>query len=1099
MMRFSIFSVYKSKNKLGNQMKLLASLLLLGAANLATAQPLVLQTEISPNGEQVAFTYQGDVWTVDTNGGRASRLTIHEGYDGNPIWSNDSSLLAFSSDRFGNDDVFVMPQEGGQPTRLTFHSANDIAMSFTPDNKVLFNSRRLYAQVEREWEIMQVDAKGGSTEVRFMDALGLNAAVSPDGSKVAFVRGTARTSREDYRGPANRNIWIYDKNKDSYSQLTDFAGSDFSPKWVGNDSVYFISPRSGKYNVHKASLKGEISQVTNETNFGINHFSTTSDGSKIVYQAGDKVWQFNTNTSAKRALEIDLKTDFRFDPVVTKTVNNSINQFAISPDGKLSAYVHRGDIYVTRNDKEDKRSVRLTQGGARDRDVTWLTDDAILFVSDRFGQNDMFVISSDDADEKNLFKSLKHTISRVTETDFEEASPSVSPDGKKVVYTQGRGRMLSAEISEDGVLSNEVVLLDGWDTPSGIAWSPDSTWLAYSLSDLNFNEEIYIHAADNSSKPVNVSMHPKYDMNPVWSPDGTKLGFVSNRNNGDADIWFAWLTKSDWQRSREEWKRQENTDDKPKKKTEPKKEEKAENEASDVDADAEESETETPEVMAIKIDFDGIYQRLEQVTRFAGNESELAFNQDGDHIYYTTGGGGRMSFEVDRNLYKIKWDGEDKKTVIGGDRGPDDLVLSKDGKQLYALTNGGRLVQVTTKTDKSENLDVSSSSTIDYIAEQEQIFDEAWRALEAGFYDPKFHGKDWESLRDKYKPIALKASTKEDFQYIFNLMLGQLNASHMGMSRGDNPKQTQRQSTGLLGAEGKHTENGFEIVSVLADSPADREDSMLQAGDIITSVNQQSVDGQNLYAMLVNQVNEPVLLDVKRGDEAKEVVIWPTNSLSSELYDDWVNTRRKLTDEFSNGRLGYLHIRGMNWSSFERFERELMAAGYGKEGIVIDVRYNGGGWTTDYLMAVLSVKQHSYTIPRGATDDITKNHTQFKNTYPFSERLPLSAWTKPSIAMTNENSYSNAEIFSHAYQALDIGKVVGRPTFGAVISTGAAFMVDGTAVRMPFRGWWVKETGENMELVPATPDIEVFNPPAYKAKNVDPQLKRAVDELLKDL
>lgn len=1074
-------------------MKLFVSLVMSCVASIALAQPLVLQPEISPNGELVAFTYQGDIWTVSAAGGRANRLTIHEGYDGNPVWSRDSSLLAFNSDRFGNDDVFVMAQDGGQPKRLTYHSASDLAVSFTPDNHVLFNSRRLYAQVEREWEIMQVDAQGNTTEARYMDALGFDPIVSPDGTKVAFVRGTAHTSREDYRGPANRDIWIYDKSKDTYTQLTDFAGSDFMPKWVGNDSLYFISPRSGKYNVHKISLDGDISQLTNETNFGVNHFSTTSDGSQIVYQAGDKVWLFNVATSAKRALNIDLKTDFRFDPVVTKTVSNNINQFAVSPDGKLSAYVLRGDIYVTRNDKDDKRSVRLTQGGARDRDVTWLNNDTLLFVSDRFGQNDLFVLSSDDADEKNVFRTLKHKVRRITETEQEESSPSVSPDGKKVAYTQGRGRLLTADIAQDGTLSNELVMLDGWDTPSGIAWSPDSKWLAYSLSDLNFNEEIYIHAADNSSEPVNVSMHPKYDVNPVWSPDGSKLGFVSTRNNSDADIWFVWLTKSDWQRSREEWKRQEQADDEPKKKEESSKEATAEDEV------AQDAETEAPEAMAIKIDFENIHQRLEQVTRFAGNESELAFNKEGDYIYYSTSGGGRMGVENDQNLYKIKWDGQDKKTVIGGDRGPEDLVLSRDGSQLFALTNGGRMVQVTTKSDTSENLDVSSSSTIDYLAEQEQIFDEAWRALDAGFYDPDFHGRDWASLRDKYKPIALKASTKEDFQYIFNLMLGQLNASHMGMSRGDNPKQTQIQRTGLLGAEGKHTDDGFEIVSVLADSPADREDSQLQAGDIITAVNQQSVAGQNLYAMLMNQVNEPVLLDVKRGNEAKEVVIWPTDSLSNELYDDWVNTRRQLTEQFSNGRLGYLHIRGMNWSSFERFERELMAAGYAKEGIVIDVRYNGGGWTTDYLMAVLNVKQHSYTIPRGATDDITKNHTQFKNTYPFSERLPLSAWTKPSIAMTNENSYSNAEIFSHAYQALDIGKVVGRPTFGAVISTGAAFMVDGTAVRMPFRGWWVKETGENMEWVPARPDIEVFNPPAYKAKNVDPQLKRAVEELLKDL
>ena len=189
----------------------------------------------------------------------------------------------------------------------------------------------------------------------------------------------------------------------------------------------------------------------------------------------------------------------------------------------------------------------------------------------------------------------------------------------------------------------------------------------------------------------------------------------------------------------------------------------------------------------------------------------------------------------------------------------------------------------------------------------------------------------------------------------------------------------------------------------------------------------------------------------------------------------------------------------MNWTSFERFERELMAAGDGKDGIVIDVRYNGGGWTTDYLMAVLNVKQHAYTIPRGASDNLNEDHLKFKDTYPFSERLPLAAWTKPSIAMCNESSYSNAEIFSHAYKSLGLGTLVGQPTFGAVISTGGWTLVDGSYVRMPFRAWYVKSTEQNMEHGPAVPDILVENPPAYRAKNIDPQLQRAVQELQKQI
>lgn len=1068
-------------------MKRLVTSLLVSAAFSASAsngtseRPLIMQPEISPDGTRIAFSYQGDIWTMSTSGTNPNRLTIHEGYESSPKWSKDGSSIAFSSDRFGNDDVFVMPSEGGRPDRLTYHSAPDRVLGFSNDNQVLFNTRRLYAEVEREWEVYGIAPTGDATESRYMDALGFDAVVSPDGTKIAFVRSTARVSREDYRGPANRNIWIYDTETSEYEQLTDFDGNDFMPKWSSNNELYFISARAGKYNVFKQKLGSKrATQVTDESEFGVEHFSIDKQAKHLVYKAADNVKLLAGGQS--KSLDLSIPTDFRFDPVTKKSTTDSLDEYSVSPDGKLISYVVRGDLFVKRNDKEDKRSVRLTTGAARDRDVTWLDDNTLLFVSDRDGQNDIFAVTSADSEEPNLFKSLKHSVTPVTRTDAQERQPLVSPDGKKVAYREGRGKLIVADITEDKSLTNRVTLLDGWATPSGVSWSPDSNWLAYAKSDLSFNSEIFIHAADNSQKPVNVSMHPKGDYNPVWSPDGSKLGFTSMRNNGDYDIWFAWLTESDWQRSKEEWKRDEFVD-----------------ETADTKKDEDDSEADEKAVEPLQIDLDRIYERLVQVTRFAGNESGLAFDKEGEHVYYTIGGAGRQNFKMDQDLFKIKWNGEDKKQVIEGNKRPRSLSLSNDGKHLFALTGKGQLVKVDTQKDKPETLSTVSQQNIEHMAEREQIFDEAWQALNAGFYDPEFHDNDWQQLKEKYRPLALKASTKEDFQYIFNLMLGQVNASHMGLYRGENQKQTQKTQTGLVGVEVIPTDAGLEVTSVLNKSPAARDDSRLQVGDVITQVNQQSVKDANFYELLNGYANQRVLLNIKRANEDTEVVLWPTTSLSDEKYDNWVETRRAMTEEYSDGRLGYLHIRGMNWTSFERFERELMAAGYGKDGIVIDVRYNGGGWTTDYLMAVLNVEQHAYTIPRGATDDLDKDQKKFRDKYPYSERLPLSAWTKPSIAMSNENSYSNAEIFSHAYKALGIGKLVGRPTFGAVISTGAERLVDGSIIRMPFRGWWVKESDANMDFTPAQPDIEVFNPPAYKAKNVDPQLKRAVDELLKTL
>ncbi|HSG28372.1 MAG TPA: S41 family peptidase, partial [Candidatus Krumholzibacterium sp.] len=341
---------------------------------------------------------------------------------------------------------------------------------------------------------------------------------------------------------------------------------------------------------------------------------------------------------------------------------------------------------------------------------------------------------------------------------------------------------------------------------------------------------------------------------------------------------------------------------------------------------------------------------------------------------------------------------------------------------------------------------------------------------------------------------------KHDVRDMFNVMAGQLDASHMGMYGGDQGDM-QREVTGLLGVEIEQKKDGVKIVRVVPGSPADREVSRLEAGETITAVDGGTVGEKvNFYSLLTNTAGTKILLTVKDGKgKEREVVIRPAATLQNELYDEWVKDRRAITEKESGGRLGYLHIQAMGWESFERFEREFAAAGVGKDAIVIDVRFNGGGWTTDYLMAVLNVDQHAYTIPRGAVKSLEKENRKFQDYYPYAERLPFYPWMKPSIALCNENSYSNAEIFSHAYKTLDIGTLVGKPTFGAVISTGGRRLIDGSLIRLPFRAWYVKATGENMEHGPAVPDIVVDDPPECKAKGTDPQLSRAIKELLSQL
>ncbi len=1058
---------------------------------IADDSPFVKQPSLNSDGSVLAFSYQGDIWTVPTTGGTASRLTIHEGYDGFPKWSPDNKKIAFNSNRFGTvgrfspyggNDVFIIDAKGGNLKRLTYYStANDLG-DWTPDGNLTFTTRREYRQIEWTNEIYEVSSKGG-TPYRIMDGFGNMPVTSPDNKFVAYVRGSCRLTREAYKGPANREIWLFNKDDKSYKQLTKFDGMDIYPVWGDSKTIYYLSAKSGRYNVYKMQIDdsgnvvGNDEQLTKYSDEGITYLSISADGSTLAFEYETDIYVMKTNGGEAKKVNITVAKDDRFDPVEYRTFSGSASEYDVSPNGKYTAFVTRGEIFIKENDKEKSRSINLSNHSFRDHQISWLSDTSLVFVSDRDGQFDLYLLKSADKDQSNLFKSMKHEVKRITSTQEDESYPVVSPDSKKINYQIERGKLIVAEISADGDLSNSVTLLDGWDTPANVNWSPDSKWLAYSLENLEHNTEIFIHSADGKKDPVNVSMHPRIDYNPVWSPDGSKLGFYSDRNNRTNDIWFAWLNKKDWEKTQRDW---DEGDDEEKPKKDKKK---------DDDKD---------EVEPIKIDLDGIHERLVQVTNLGGSETNLAFSKDGETVYYTA----LNPTKSGTDLYKSKWNGEDKKQITKSAQSPGGLLLSKDGKYLYFIKRGGKLSRIATSSDKEEGMSFSAKMTVDYYKEKEQMFEEGWRLLRDGFYDPNYHGQDWNALKAKYKPRALKTTTGEDFRNVFRTMIGQMNASHMNIyATADTREDLNNHRTGRLGIEVAPEGDAVVVKHVTLDSPADKKRSKLNVGDKIVSVNGTKLNSSiNFNSLLVNTTNEKVLLEVEdKNGNKREVVIRPVSSLTSNLNEEWAKEKRALVEKYSNGRLGYLHVRTMGWTNYEKFERELTAAGYGKEGLVIDVRNNNGGWITDFLMTSLNVDQHAFTIPRGAAKNLEKEHKNFVNYYPYGERLPYGVWTKPSIALCNENSYSNAEIFSHAYKNLGIGKLVGNPTFGAVISTGGRSMIDGTWVRLPYRGWFVKKDLKNMDFYPAVPDIIVDNAPDYRRNGEDTQLKTAVEELLKEL
>ncbi len=1046
--------------------------------NTSENNPFVRFPALSPDGSQVAFSYQGDIWTMDINQQRPYRLTIHEAYEAHPRWSHDGKTIAFNSNRFGNNDIYTIDATGGRPERHTWHSANDNLSDFTRNGDLLFNTFRSYNQIEWDAENQVVNVKGGTPEL-LMDALGSMSVESPDGRFIAFVIGGCRIDREAYDGPANKNIWVYNTETKEYHQITKFKGNDFQPVWKNKHTLLFLSSRSGRYNIFEAKLNdngqktGDFTALTNFKDDGIRYLAISADGKTIAFEKRTDIYTWKEGQKSPAKLEVQIGTDYRFDPIIHKTYTSRMSDYSVSPNGKFSALVFHGEIFVTENNKEKSKTVRVTNSPARERSVVWLNDSAILFTSDRNGQYDIFMAQSADETETNLYKTLKFDIKQLTDTKEDEDNLTVAADQKQISFIRGTGKMIVAEV-ENAKIKNEKVLVDSWGAPSSVSFSPDSKWLAYSMNDLDGNHEVYIQAADNSKEPVNISMHPRKDNSPVWSQDGRKLAFRSVRNNNDYDAWFVWLNKEDWEKTKDDW-----TEDDTEEKKNGKKDDK---------------------VNDIVIDFEDIHERIVQVSGLPGHETGLAIDKKGEKFYFVSNGNGRNTYKADKDLYSIKWDGTELTRITKGNSSPYGISLDPKGEYLY-MVKRGKLTRMKTSGTKMETLPVKAKMTIDYTDELNQIFEEAWRGIDNGFYDPNFHGQDWENLRKLYKPWAMQASTYNDFRDMFNLMLGQVNASHMGLRGGDDRTETQKETTGLLGIDIKPLKKGVQITTILPNSPADKIKSKLFKDDIILAVNGTPITKDiNFYSLFVNEAGNQLYLDVKGKDgKNREVVIRPESRMGDKLYKAWNEEKKELVEKYSNGRLGYLHIEGMNWVSFERFERELAVAGHGKEGIVIDVRHNGGGWTTDYLMAVLNVKQHAYCVPRGAVKSLEQENHNYVDHYPFGERLPLTSWTKPSIALCNRNSYSNAEIFSHAYKTLGLGTLVGEPTFGAVISTSGVGLIDGSYVRLPFRAWYVKGSGLNMENGPAVPDILVNEDPADKGKREDKQLKRSVEELLKQL
>lgn len=1047
--------------------------LIIATTALAADAPLPRHPAPSPDGSQIAFSWQGDLWLVPAEGGDARRITAHPANERHPVWSHDGRSIAFASDRHGNPDIFLMPADGSAPpTRLSFASVTDTPYGFTPDGAaVLFTSNRAMG-IRWMPQLWTVPLTGG-TPAMLQNAFAEQAVYSPDGDTLAMVRGATKWTRRGYRGSASRDLWLNDGGED-YRRLTDFDGDDDNPSWIDSETIAFLSSRNGRKNVFKIDVaSGETTAITNHHGSAVRFPKASADGSIIAYEFEDGIWTVSPENGVPARLTINVPADQVVNAVERRTETTDASDLTVSPDGTLAAFVIHGDLFITDIVSEDDLeiatppTVRLTSTPEREQQPRWSPDgETLVFSSARNGNLDLFTISRTD-DDVAWTDSFEFTTTPIATGPMNEQDPRYSPDGEHIAFVRGKGDLVV--IGADG--GNEVVLDEHFYPPT-FSWSPDGRWIAYASEDQHANSEIFVVPA-SGGEPYNVSRHPDYDENPVWSPDGKRLVWGSHRHDNSFDVWAVWLAEADHQRTPAEWLKVWRDDDEP------------DDADEDTDDEGDESEDEdSPDLPETVIEFDRLWQRSVKLTTLNGDEYPVAVGPDGKKIFLV----GQAEDETD--LFSIRFDGEELERLTEGDTSPDNVQLIDDDT-LFFLDGGGAIKRIGMDGSNGDPVPFKARFTIDRKVERGVIYDEVWAALNDNFYDPAFHGADWAAIHDLYRPWAVEASCDADFADVVNLMLGELNASHMGYYPTGRGGSAGGDQTGWIGAFFDPTAEGpgLLVSEVLPDSPAAEAEVGISTGDRLLVVNGQKIGADtNIYDFFVDTIGERVPTTVQAPDGSKRsVILRPIDSRSHRQlrYEEWVRQRRRIVDEVSGGRLGYLHIQGMSAPSFEVFERDLFAAADGKEGLIIDVRSNGGGWTTDYLMAVLTVRRHAFTVPRDGDASV--------KSYPTSERLPVGAFTRPAATLCNEDSYSNAEIFSWAFQSLERGPLVGSPTFGAVISTGGKRLINGGWVRLPGRGWYVAGSGINMEKQGAQPDVVVWQPPAEDASaTIDTQLVRAV-------
>lgn len=1071
---------------------------------------------LSPDGERMAFAWNGDLWQLRLGQRFPRRLTSHDARESYPVYSPDGKRLAFISNRTGSDQVYVMPAGGGEPKQVTHHTEGYAVHDWFPDGKSLLCTGSRDHHWRDQTRLIRVWIDGSRGDEVLADMAADEPSLSPDGKRILFNREGMRWWRKGYRGTRSAQVWMLDLESNKVVELLHDDIESYWPTWApdGKSFYYAAGPSEGfdlwRADIAPAILEGGEAdepvtkhQVLDVDTHSVVLPTVARNAPLVVYRHGFDLYQWNAEEAgAAEQIKLETRDDLTIPDDLVRRRLDRASDIAFSNDGLEIAFVAGGDVWVM--DTEFREPVQVTDTPGFESDVVWGPDGKSLWFTSTDGPRvDIYTATRDD-EEKYWWRNTEFTTKQVTDDDEVESHLRLDPTGKNLLYGRGLGDLWIREL-ESGDTRR---LIEGFDSPD-FDISPDGRWLAYSQQDSDFNSEVYLLPIDGSEPPYNISRHPDNDTHPRFSPNGKVLAFTGLRLGEESDIYYVYLeNRLDEQTARErkleealkkmekERKKEAKKDKPEEKKTDDEKkeaddgkedekdEENKENEKDKEDEDDKKKDDE--EIEPIVVDLEGIEDRLHRVSLPGVDEHGLVWlGGDKQRLAFTAEIDGR------RGYYTIELP-EKLSPKFFSDTTGGAAVWSPGAKAIF-LNSGG----APTKIDGSGKATRYSFSAVQQYSRSARFangFDTAWRIMRDRWYDPRTGGKNWDQIRRRYREAATSATDAQTFGTVIQLMLGELNGSHLGFypsesDRYDAPDFPDRTAHLGLRFEADTKGPGLVVRDVLPDGPADREDVDIAAGDTVLEIDGVAVDpAMDLTKALNGRPDRDVELKFKKpdADETLTATVRPTSysRARSLLYRKWLEDSRDRVDHLSGNTLGYLHIRSMDMPSFNEFERQLYAAGHGKEGLVIDVRDNGGGWTTDLLLTSLTQPRHAITVPRGGQAG-----------YPH-DRQVFASWHKPIIVLCNQNSFSNAEIFSHAIKSLDRGKLVGVPTAGGVISTGSVGVTDVGRMRMPFRGWFVVGTGEDMELNGAVPQTILWPQPGELPTGVDRQLTEAVTQLL---